>query len=370
MRIVVTGGGGFIGRNLRLRLAEHGRYEVASVERNTTPDVLRSELSSADFVFHLAGVNRPKHEQEFDPGNRGFTATVCDVLRAANRRVPVAFASSTQAALDNPYGISKRASEDELRRYSADTGSPVYLYRLTNVFGKWCRPNYNSAVATFCYNVARGMPINVHDPAAPIRLIYIDDVISAWLRLLEDAPRHDGVIDVAPIYELTVGEVADLLQLFAESRRTLVTPRVGDGFVRALYATYLSYLPPAEFTYPLTRRGDQRGVFAEVLKTPDCGQFSFFTAHPGVTRGGHYHHTKNEKFLVLSGDAVFRFRHVNTGEIYEVSVSGKDSRIVETVPGWVHDITNIGDQELIVMLWANEVFDPTNADTYAAPVRA
>ena len=367
MRIVVTGGEGFIGRNLRVRLQELGHDQVVSIEQGATDAELRSALATADFVFHLAGVNRPKDVGEFDTGNRGFTATLCEALTATGRRTPLAYTSSTQAMLDNPYGASKRAGELEVEHYAAATGAPVYVVRLPNVFGKWCRPNYNSAVATFCHNIARGLPITVNDPAAPLRLVYIDDVVVAMVGLLREAPAA-GCVEVTPVYDSTVGEVAIMLREFAASRDTRLMPRVGTGFTRALYATYVSYLPPAAFAYSLTRHADPRGVFAEMLKTPDCGQFSFFTAHPGVTRGGHYHHTKNEKFLVVQGRGRFGFRHIVTGETHEIIVSSEESRVVDTVPGWAHDVTNIGDGEMVVMLWANELFDPGAPDTIAAQV--
>ena len=368
MRIVVTGGNGFVGRNLRVRLHELGYHAVVSIGRDASAEERRVALESADFVYHLAGVNRPKDVSEFDAGNRGLTELLCDELRRTDRQIPLAYTSSAQAALDNPYGLSKRAAELVVERYAADTGARVHVLRLTNVFGKWCRPNYNSAVATFCYNIARGLPISVNNASAPLRLVYVDDVVDTLIRLLLPEGPTDREADVQPIYVTTVGEVAESLRGFAQSRDTRLTPRVGTGFTRALYATYLSYLAPEAFSYALTRHADPRGVFAEMLKTPDCGQFSFFTAHAGVTRGGHYHHTKSEKFLVVKGRARFGFRQVVTGELHEILVSGDEARVVERVPGWVHDITNVGDDELVVMLWANEIFDPAKPDTVAAPV--
>jgi UDP-2-acetamido-2,6-beta-L-arabino-hexul-4-ose reductase len=368
MRIAVTGGDGFIGRNLRVRLKELGYADVLSIDVDTSGADRRSALATADFVFHLAGVNRPKELLEFDEGNRGFTATLCSELRAIGRKVPVAYASSMQALLDNPYGISKRAGELEVQRYAIDTESAAYVFRLANVFGKWCRPNYNSVIATFCYNLARGLPIRVDDPSSPLRLVYVDDVVEAFVGLIRDSGIPGGDVEINPIYESTVGAVATMLREFAESRGTLLTARVGAGFTRVLYATYVSYLAPEAFVYSLTRRSDPRGVFAEILKTPDCGQISFFTAHPGITRGGHYHHTKSEKFIVAKGRARFRFRHLVTGELHEILVSGDEARVVETVPGWVHDVTNVGEEEMIVLLWANEIFDPEKPDTIAANV--
>jgi UDP-2-acetamido-2,6-beta-L-arabino-hexul-4-ose reductase len=368
MHIVVTGADGFIGRNLRVRLEELDFKRVTSIGRSTGNADRQAALKTADIVIHLAGVNRPGDVSEFDTGNRGFTATLCSELRATGRPVPLILASSTQALLDNPYGASKRAAEQEVEKYAAASGAPGHVFRLPNVFGKWCRPNYNSGVATFCHNIARGMPITVNDASAPLRLVYVDDVVDAMIRIVREPGKREGAAVVSPVYETTVGEVATMIREFAQSRDTRLTARVGTGFTRALYATYVSYLPPGAFAYSLTRHADARGVFAEMLKTPDCGQFSFFTAHPGVTRGGHYHHTKTEKFLVVKGRAKFGFRHIVTNEVHELLVTGDESRVVETVPGWAHDITNVGDDEMVVMLWANEVFDPQKPDTIASRV--
>jgi len=368
MGVVVTGGDGFIARNLRLRLDELGYREVVSVTRATDTEARKAALAEADFVFHLAGVNRPDDPTEFEDGNVGLTRTVCDELLASRRNAAVVFASSSQATLDNPYGRSKRAAEEALGRYAVESGAPVAILRLWNVFGKWARPNYNSVVATFCHNVARGLPIFVRDRAATVKLVYIDDVVSALVGLLESGVARTGLVDVGPVHEITLGELADFVQGFADSRRTLTPGPVGVGLTRALYATYVSYLPPEAFAYTLAPHEDARGVFAEVLRTRDAGQFSFFTAHPGVTRGGHYHHSKAEKFLVVQGTARFGFRHVETGERHTILVRGSDATVVETVPGWAHDVTNVGDDEMIVMLWSSEVFDPERPDTVVAKV--
>lgn len=370
MHVAITGADGFVGRNLSLRLRELGRYTVLPIDLGTADSVRRAALAEADVVVHLAGVNRPKDDKEFVEGNAGFTALLCDELRTDGRAVPVIFTSSAQAVRDNPYGRSKRDAEASLEAYGKDTGARVAILRLWNVFGKWARPNYNSAVATFCHNIARGLTIRIDDPTAVVRLVYIDDVVDAMITMIDAAIPEAGLVEVGPVQEIAVGDLAGLINRLAQNRTDLSIERVGTGFVRALYATYVSYLPPDSFSYGLTRHADPRGVFAEMLRTPDTGQFSFFTALPGVTRGGHYHHTKTEKFLVVQGEARFGFRHVLTGERVDLVVRGEEARVVETVPGWVHDITNIGADVVIVLLWANEVFDPQRPDTIAAKVDA
>lgn len=368
MKVVVTGADGFIGQNLRAHFLERKDVEVLPLGRRSTEDDWAAALARADRVFHLAGVNRPQDPAEFTSGNRDLTRRLCELLRAGGRAVPVLYTSSIQAERDNPYGVSKRGAEDALLEYGRATGAPVHIHRLPNVFGKWCRPNYNSAVATFCHNIARGLPVQINDPAAVVKLVYIDDVVAAFLQLLDAKPGDEPRRVVEPQYEITVGALARQIESFRDGRKSLQVGPVGTGLTRALYATYVSYLPKEDFGYAVPKYGDPRGVFVEMLKTPDAGQFSFFTAHPGITRGGHYHHTKTEKFLVIKGKARFGFRHLMTGETFEILTSGDEPRIVDTVPGWSHDITNIGDEEMVVMLWANEVFDRARPDTYAHPV--
>ena len=370
--ILITGANGFVGKNLQLHLSERKDVQVRCFTRANTVDELPALLNGADFVFHLAGVNRPQDPAAFVVGNAGLTQALCTALAqvaaTTGRKVPVVFASSIQAAQDNAYGQSKRAAEDALFALQHEYGVPVHVFRLPNVFGKWARPNYNSAVATFCHNTARGLPITVNDPAASLTLVYVDDVVQRFIHLLDGADAAldaAGFATVAPQYSTTVGALAAQIQAFKESRNNLVTERVGTGLVRALYSTYVSYLPVEEFAYTVPQHGDARGVFVEMLKTPDCGQFSYFTAHPGITRGGHYHHSKTEKFLVIKGCARFKFRHMHTGETHTLDTSGEQAQVVETVPGWTHDITNIGSDELVVMLWANEIFDRERPDTFA-----
>ncbi|MAC23640.1 capsular polysaccharide biosynthesis protein CapF [Marinobacter sp.] len=368
MKVLVTGADGFIGKNLQLHLEEKKGFEVVPFTREHNEQDLAGLLCGVDWIVHLAGINRPQDPSEFRIGNAGLTQVLCDAVEATGRIVPIIYSSSIQAERDNEYGSSKREAEDALLALNKANGNPVYIYRLPNVFGKWARPNYNSAVATFCHNIARDLPVQINDPDAMVNLVYVDDVIASFLRVLEGEAQSTPFVGVEPVYQITVGELASQLYRFKATRDNLITERVGSGLVRALYSTYVSYLPPESFTYTVPQHGDERGVFVEMLKTPDAGQFSFFTAHPGVTRGGHYHHSKTEKFLVIKGQACFRFRHMISGEFYELHTSGARPEIVETVPGWTHDITNIGEDELVCMLWANEIFDRDSPDTFACPV--
>jgi len=364
-KIAVTGANGFIGKNLTVRLNEAG-HEIIQIARDLEIDALAGKLSGADFLVHLAGVNRPDDESEFETGNFGMTKRLVQALQQLKKAVPIVFSSSIHAAQDNSYGRSKRAAEEVLAAYGEASGAPVHVWRLPNVFGKWSRPNYNSVVATFCHNIAHGLPITVNDPEARLRLIYVDDVVDSLLASIETGGQFSG--DLGPIYETTIGELADLIRRYGDSRQSLVTGSVGTGLGRALHSTYLSYFDPKDFCYPLVAHSDPRGTFAEMLRTPDAGQFSFFTAHPGITRGGHYHHSKTEKFLVVQGRARFGFRHILTNETYVLETSAESPQVVETIPGWSHDITNIGTETMVVMLWANEVFDPNKPDTIAARV--
>jgi UDP-2-acetamido-2,6-beta-L-arabino-hexul-4-ose reductase len=369
VKILVTGADGFVGKNLCVRLGERAGFECLRFTRRDDESALRQMLAEADLVIHLAGENRPADPADFETVNAGLTQKICEILIAGGRDIPLIFASSAQAELDNPYGQSKRRGELAVADYASATGAAAAIYRLPNLFGKWCRPNYNSVVATFCHNIAKGQDIVINNPDTPLRLAYIDDVIAEFIRYIDTAEKT-GLMwgQVSPEYATTVGAIAAQLRGFADSRASLTTDRVGAGFTRALYSTYLSYLQHDDFAYDVVAHGDPRGIFVEMLKTPDCGQFSYFTAHPGITRGGHYHHSKTEKFLVINGKAEFRFRHIITGEHVSLETAGGTPRIVETIPGWSHDITNIGEEELVVMLWANEIFDAHNPDTIASIV--
>lgn len=368
MKVLVTGANGFIGKNLVLRLREQVGTEVLTFARGDTDATLQAALAQADAVIHLAGENRPASPDAFEQVNAGLTRQICDGLRALGKSTPFLLASSAQAEMDNLYGRSKLAAEQAVELLAQDNGNPVAVYRLPGVFGKWGKPNYNSVVATFCYNKAHDLPVQINDANARVRLVYVDDVISAFLSLLA-TPWSGSVRPViTPEYSITLAELSEQIDAFKNCRTTLVSERVGTGLIRALYATYVSYLPKAKFAYEVPAYGDARGVFVEMLKTPDAGQFSFFTAHPGITRGGHYHHTKTEKFLVIKGKARFGFRHMLTNEVYHLDTEGAKPQVVETVPGWTHDITNVGDDDMVVMLWANEIFDRANPDTITSKV--
>lgn len=364
VRALVTGSAGFIGRNLVAHLRESCEFDVVHFNRLDPPELLVSLIAEVDMVIHLAGENRPADPSQFSSANVALTEKVCTAIRCAERNIPLLFTSSIHAIQEGPYGQSKYAAEQVIEKFSLETGNTVLIYRLPGIFGKWCRPNYNSVVATFCYNVVNDIPLHIKDPDYEIKLNYIDDLVEDMLNALSE--NHVGLVwrSVRPEYSISIGKLASQIQAFRDSRATLAFGRVGKGLIRALYSTYVSYLPPAKFSYELPMYADNRGIFVEMLKTEDAGQISFFTALPGVTRGGHYHHTKTEKFLVLKGTARFRFRSLFTGECAELLTSGHKAEVVDTVPGWSHDVTNVGDEELVCMLWANEVFNPSLPDTY------
>ena len=374
MRVLVTGANGFIGKNLLVHLRQKSFIkEVITFTRDNNIENFSEKLIGIDWIFHLAGINRSQRYDEFVSGNQVLTDQLCSSIKKMGLKIPIVYASSIQATFDNQYGRTKLAAENILLEFKKKNLNPVFIYRLPNVFGKWSRPNYNSVVATFCYNIAREKSIQVNDPDAVIRMVYIDNVINSFIELLEvslypDVSKIKPYVDVKPEYQITVGNLVDQINRFKNTRVSLISEPVGIGLIKKLYATYVSYLPPESFTYLVPQNVDARGMFVEMLKTPNAGQFSFFTAHPGITRGGHYHHTKTEKFLVINGKALFRFRHILTGQSYKLFTSGEKSEIVETVPGWTHDITNIGDNELICMLWANEIFDKDKPDTFLSPL--
>ncbi|TDA69589.1 SDR family oxidoreductase [Sulfuricurvum sp. IAE1] len=365
MRVLVTGGRGFIAQNLIERLGRMEGIAIDTFVRGDSLESLHEKVANAAFVFHLAGINRPEDPSEFYTGNRDLTAEIVQAAAACGSSVPILMSSSIQAERDNDYGKSKREGEEALAVYAAQSGAPVYIYRLPNVFGKWSRPNYNTVIATWCHNITRNLPIQINDPSAEVTLVYIDDVVDHFVRHLDENGRN-GVIrsDVAPVYKKTLGEIHDLLLAFRESRENLLIPNVGRGFERALYATYLSFLPTDRFSYTLGGHQDERGTFYEFIKFADSGQVSISTTAPGITRGNHYHNTKNEKFLVIKGEASIKLRQIHGGEVIEYRVSDRKMEIVEMIPGYTHDITNTGDTEMVLLLWANEIFDRDNPDTY------
>lgn len=376
MNILITGASGFVGKNLveSLRNIRDGKDHTHVLSddltlfeygRETAPERLEQYCAEADFVFHLAGVNRPQNEDEFMQGNFGFTSTLLNTLEHCGNACPVMLASSIQAERDNPYGHSKLAGERLLRGYGDKTGAKVLIYRFPNVFGKWCRPNYNSVVATFCYNIARDQPITVNDRGTVLNLAYIDDVVEELICALEGSAHQNGDFCFVPMtYRVTLGEIADLLHAFRDSRANKLVPDQGDPFARKLYATYLSYLPENAFSYPLDMHCDARGSFTEILRTAERGQFSVNISKPGVTKGNHWHHTKNEKFLVVSGRGVIRFRKVSDDKMYEYYVSGDKLEVVDIPTGYTHNIENLGDVDMVTFMWASECFDPDRPDTF------
>ncbi|MBX7234912.1 MAG: NAD-dependent epimerase/dehydratase family protein [Caldilineales bacterium] len=387
MNILVTGSKGFIGSNLLVWLRKMPDYRVFEFNQKNTQEELTRSLNETDYIIHLAGINRPQSVDEFTTGNVDLTARICQHLIALGRPTPILLSSSIQVDLDNPYGVSKRQAEQVLADYAARSGAAVTIFRLSNVFGKWCRPNYNSVVATFCHNIAHDLPITISDPAREVPLVYVDDVVEAFLA--EVRSQESGVRDqrsevryqeARPIYTVTLGRLAELIRSFRESHHSLVVPDFSDPFVRKLYGTFLSYLEPGDFAYNLTQRTDNRGALAEFVKSPPFGQIFVSRTKPGITRGNHFHHTKTEKFLVLEGEAIIRFRDIRgrrsevsgqesevrdqeSSEVIEYRVSGQDFRVVDIPTGYTHSIENVGPGELVTLFWASEVFDPGRPDT-------
>ncbi len=365
MKILVTGAKGFIGKNLIAELRNRTYDDIFEYDRDTDPSLLDGFCKEADFVFHLAGVNRPKDQSEFMEGNYGFTSDLLNSLKKHNNTCPVMISSSIQAELENPYGESKKAGEDLLFSYGEETGAKVLVYRFPNVFGKWCSPNYNSAVATFCHNIAHGLPIQVNDPRVGMNLVYIDDVVNELINALEGNENEVGEFcEVPVVHTITLGDIVDLIYSFKNSRENRTVPNMADAFTKKLYSTYLSYLPEDKFSYDLKMNVDQRGSFTEFIKTPDRGQVSVNISKPGITKGNHWHHTKNEKFLVVSGRGVIRFRKIDSDEVLEYFVSGDKMEVVDIPTGYTHNIENLGDSDMVTIMWANEPFDPKKPDTY------
>ncbi|MHA6533606.1 capsular polysaccharide biosynthesis protein CapF [Paenibacillus sp. BAC0078] len=365
MKILITGSKGFIGRNLVAELKNQGYYDIFEYEKETGKELLEKYTSECDFVFHLAGVNRIENDNEYMEGNYGFTSELLEKLKSNNNKSPVVITSSIQAILDNPYGKSKKAGEDLLFNYSKETGVPSYIYRLTNVFGKWSRPNYNTVVATYCYNVARNLEIIINDPNADLNLCYIDDLLEEFMKALKGRPTRTGEYCKVPVtHHIKLGELAEQIKKFKSSRKNLSISNMNNSLTKKLYSTYLSFLPEDEFSYDLKMNVDDRGSFTEFIKTPDRGQVSVNISKPGITKGNHWHHTKNEKFLVVSGHGIISFRKIDEDEVIEYRVSGEKLQVLDIPTGYTHSISNIGKTDLVTIMWANEFFDPEKPDTY------
>ena len=377
MKLLITGAKGFVGRNLveELKNIRDGKdktfgidtdIEIYEYDIDTPAEKLDDYCKDADFVFHLAGVNRPKEESEFMEGNFGFTSTLLDTLKKYNNKAPIAITSSIQAALDNPYGMSKKAGEDLIFAYGRENDVKTYVFRLPNVFGKWCRPNYNSAVATFCHNIARDLDITVNDRSHNMTLVYVDDVVAELIYALKGEEMKDGDYSKVRVeHKITLGEIVELLYSFKASRDDKSVPDMSDEFTKKLYSTYLSYLEPDNFSYKLKMNCDDRGSFTEIIRTLNAGQFSVNISKPGITKGQHWHHTKNEKFVVVKGHGLIQLRKIGTDEVVNYEVNGDDITVVDMIPGYTHNIINLSDTEdLVTFMWANECFNPDKPDTF------
>ncbi len=369
MRILITGAKGFIGRNLSAGLRNHDYRELYEYDKDTDLELLERFCRDAEFVFHLAGANRPADEADYKKNNADFTMRLLNSLRKYNNTCPVAYASSAQAVLDNPYGISKKAGEDIIFSHAEETGAKAMVYRFPNVFGKWCRPNYNSVIATFCHNTAAGLPIRVDDTETVLKLAYIDDVVEEFLRALRGKESRDGDFCSLPvIHTATLGRLAHIIRGFGSSREELSIPDMSDVLTKKLYSTYLSYLPESGLSHGLTMHADRRGSFTEFVRQGQIGQLSVNIVKPGITKGNHWHNSKVEKFLAVSGRGAVRLRRIDSSEIISCYVDGEKLQMVDIPPGYTHNIENIGDTDLVIIIWANESFDKSNPDTYPMEV--
>ncbi|WP_284036366.1 capsular polysaccharide biosynthesis protein CapF [Neobacillus sp. 114] len=369
MKILVTGSKGFVGKNLIAELKNKGYNDINEFNRESDISLLEKYTQDCDFVFHLAGVNRPNDDAEFMKGNFGLTSILLELLKKSGKKAPVLITSSIQAESDNPYGRSKRAGEELLFDYNKETDVKVYIYRLPNLFGKWSRPNYNTVVATYCHNVARDLEIQINNPDAELTLSYIDDLLEEFLRALEGFPTKQGDYCIVPVtHKIKLGELANTIKSFKQSREDLSIPNMEDALTKKLYSTYLSFLPENKFSYDLKMNCDQRGSFTEFIRTSERGQVSINVSKPGITKGNHWHHTKNEKFLVVSGEGIIRFRKIDSDQVIEYRVSGKKLQVVDIPTGYTHSIVNVGEGDLVTVMWVNECFDPDKPDTYFVEV--
>ncbi|MGU8502529.1 polysaccharide biosynthesis C-terminal domain-containing protein [Clostridium perfringens] len=364
MKVLVTGAKGFIGKNLVSTLEREDKYKIICIDRENSKEELEKGVLNSDFIVHLAGINRPKNEEEFFEGNTGLTEEIIEILKKNNKNTSILITSSIQADLDNAYGQSKKGAEEALIKYMADTKGNVFIFRLPNVFGKWCRPNYNSAIATFCHNIARGEEVWISDPTKEMTLVYIDDVVRNIKNVIDNEVNYiPGYQNVDIEHKATLGEIVDLINSFKESRKSLMIPNMENELTKKLYSTYLSYLPENDFSYPLKMNVDNRGSFTEFIKSKDRGQVSVNISKPGITKGNHWHDTKNEKFLVVSGEGVIRFRKVDSEEIIEYKVSGEKLEVVDIPVGYTHNIVNTGERDMVTIMWVNEIFNPEKPDT-------
>ncbi len=366
MKILITGSKGFIGKNLAVQLRNKGYEDLLLYDLDSDKADLDGYLERCDFIFHTAGVNRPQTEDEFQQGNKGFTEEILSKLAHYANPCPILACSSIQAENDSPYGKSKRAMEAALFAHTEATKADTFVYRLPNVFGKWCKPNYNSVVATYCYNLSRDLEIKIHDPEALLKLVYIDDVVESFINALTEAPEKDesGLCSIKDIYTIRLGELAEKIRSYHKARVDLLLPHLDQDFDKKLYATYISYLPEGQFSYKLDKKTDHRGYFCECLKSEVAGQVSISLTKPGIERGNHWHNTKAEKFLVLQGKALIQFRKINSDEIIDYSVSGDEPEMVDIPTGYTHTIKNAGPEDLITLIWCSELFDPQKPDTY------
>ncbi|MFF2755785.1 NAD-dependent epimerase/dehydratase family protein [Psychrobacillus sp. NPDC058041] len=365
MKILITGASGFVGKNLVEELKNRGYTDLFLFTKENSLEDLMTFAEKCDFVFHLAGINRPRNEEEFMEGNFGFTLKLVEFLKMHNNKSPILITSSIQAEIPNLYGESKKAAEDLLFNYSKETGSDVYVYRLPNLFGKWSKPNYNSVVATYCYNIARNIDIQVNNAENALTLCYIDDVLEEFVNALEGSPtKQNNYCVIQTTHSIKLGELAERIESFKMIRGTLNVPNMEDYLTKKLYSTYLSFLPEDKFSYDLKMNVDDRGSFTEFVRTADRGQVSVNVSKPGITKGNHWHHTKNEKFLVVSGEGLVRFRKIDSEKIIEYKVSAEKFEVVDIPPGYTHSIENVGEADLVTIMWVNECFNPENPDTY------
>ena len=365
MKILITGAKGFVGKNLVSELRNQGFTELLEYDIDTNPEKLDIYAKDCAFVFHLAGVNRTKEQTEFMDGNFGFASLLLSTLKKHNNNAPILMTSSIQAELDNAYGRSKKAGEDLIFNYGKTNNIPVFVYRLPNVFGKWCKPNYNSAVATFCHNIANDLEIQINDPNVLMKLVYVDDVVASFSEKLKNGSKNQNLFEsITPIHSITLGKIVDLLNSFKQSRESLQIPNMSDAFTKKLYSTYLSYLPEDKFSYLLKMNIDNRGSFTEFIKTAERGQVSVNISKPNILKGNHWHHTKNEKFLVISGVGVIRLRKISTDKITEYHVSSDKLEVVDIPVGYTHHIENLGKTDMVTIMWVNELFDKEKPDTY------